>query len=149
MSTHFLDKIILKKILDRFKIIKFYKYIYIYIYIWYQLKCSWTKRSYTEDKPYIRLGSMQQNWLRQLATLVARLSTWDMTSLGTKKTYIIRLCYCNWYRSNRKAWSWQEGLLVWLQVCTSFLLLHNTKILQNPRSLVLRIDSTNASWVSM
>ena len=31
MSTHFLDKIILKKILDRFKSIKFYKYnIYIY-----------------------------------------------------------------------------------------------------------------------
>ena len=26
MSTHFIDKIILKKILDRFKIIKFYKY---------------------------------------------------------------------------------------------------------------------------
>ena len=26
MSTHFLDKIILKNILDRFKIIKFYKY---------------------------------------------------------------------------------------------------------------------------
>ena len=37
MSTHFLDKIILKKILDRFKIIKFYKYIYIYIYIYIYL----------------------------------------------------------------------------------------------------------------